>query len=68
MDKTTYIAIIEEEVWCSKHKTEDAAVAALKDAQRRLGLEGGHVTKYVKSGLHRSRMQVYPTTGEMYSN
>jgi len=59
MDKNTYIACIPTQ-HLSEHRTEAAAVEALKRAQRELEIDEGSVTLVCQSGSYQSRTVVYP--------
>ena len=65
MTQITYRAEITTQ-HLSEHRSLNAAIRALRRAERQTGLHGG-VTEIIISGSHRSTQQVYPTDGRAYS-
>jgi len=66
-ESTKYIARIPTQ-HISEHRTEAAAIKALKRAQRELVTDEGSVTLLCQSGSYQSRTVVYPVAGRTWSN
>jgi len=66
-ESTKYIARIPTQ-YISEHRTEAAAIKALKRAQRVLEIEDGYVSMISLSGDHVARTVVYPVAGPTWSN